>query len=97
VPQHPAIVARRSDEAHFRLERLARLYRSMGLLVRTRVTTATTPAAGILAVLEESRFDMVALATHGAEGLRRLVTGSVADRVLRGSEKPMLVYHPLAA
>jgi nucleotide-binding universal stress UspA family protein len=39
----------------------------------------------------------VALATHGAEGLRRLVTGSVADRVLRGSEKPMLVYHPMAA
>lgn len=97
VPQHPAIVARRSDEAHYRLERLARLYRAMGLLVRTRVATAATPAAGILAVLEESRFDMVALATHGAEGLRRLVTGSVADRVLRGSEKPMLVYHPLAA
>ena len=40
----PAIVARRSDEAHFRLEQLARLYRSMGLLVRTRVTTAPTPA-----------------------------------------------------
>ena len=97
VPQHPAILARRSDEAHFRLEQLARLYRAMGLLVRTRVATAATPAAGILAVLEESRFDMVALATHGAEGLRRLVTGSVADRVLRGSEKPMLVYHPLAA
>lgn len=97
LPQHPAIVARRSDEAYARLERLARLYRAMGLLVRTRVTTAATPAAGILAVLEESRFDMVALATHGAEGLRRLVTGSVADRVLRGSEKPMLVYHPLAA
>lgn len=97
VPQHPAIVARRSDEAHARLERLARLYRAVGLPVRTRVATASTPAAGILAVLEESRFDMVALATHGAEGLRRLVTGSVADRVLRGSEKPMLVYHPLAA
>ena len=97
VPQHPAIVARRSDEAHARLERLARLYRGLGLLVRTRVATASTPAAGILAVLEESRFDMVALATHGAEGLRRLVAGSVADRVLRGSEKPMLVYHPLAA
>ena len=97
VPQHPAIVARRSDEAHARLERLAQLYRAMGLLVRTRVMTAPTPAAGILAVLEENRFDMVALATHGAGGLRRLMTGSVADRVLQGSEKPMLVYHPMAA
>lgn len=97
VAQHPAIVARRSDEARARLERLAKLYRAMGIVARTRVTTAATPAAGILEVLREEQFGMVALATHGAAGLRRLLAGSVADKVLRGSPKPMLVYHPCAA
>jgi len=96
APQHPTIVARRSDEAHARLDRLARLYQLLGLDVRTRVAVAGTPAAGILDVLAEERFDMVALATHGAAGLRRVVAGSVADKVIRGSRKPVLVHHPVA-
>ncbi len=95
APQHPAIVARRSDEAHARLDRLAKLYGLVGIGVRTRVAVAGTPAAGILGVLAEDRFDMVALATHGAAGLRRILAGSVADKVIRGSRKPVLVYHPV--
>lgn len=95
APQHPAIVARRSDEAHARLDRLAKLYGLVGIGVRTRVAVAGTPAAGILEVLAEDRFDMVALATHGAAGLRRILAGSVADKVIRGSRKPVLVYHPI--
>lgn len=94
--QHPAIVARRSDCAHLRLDRLTRLYDTIGIDTRSRVAVAETPAAGVLQVLEEDRFDMVALATHGAAGLRRVLAGSVADKVIRGSRKPVLVYHPLA-
>ncbi len=94
APQHPAIVARRLDEAHARLRRLARPFGLDGVGARTRVAVAGTPAAGILEVLAEDCFDMVALATHGAAGLRRLLTGSVADKVIRGSGKPVLVYHP---
>jgi nucleotide-binding universal stress UspA family protein len=94
APQHPAIVARRSDEAHARLDRLVGLFGLDGIGARTRVALAGTPAAGILEVLTEERFDMVALATHGAAGLRRILAGSVADKVIRGSLKPVLVYHP---
>ena len=91
VPQHPAIVARRLDEAHARLDRLAA---RAGAGVRTRVVVSTTPAAGILEVLAEDGFDLVALTTHGEGGLQRLLKGSVADRLIRDSEKPVLVYHP---
>lgn len=94
APQHPAIVARRSDEAHARLERLARFYALLGIEVRTRVAVATTPAAGILEVLGEGGFDMVAMATHGAAGVRRMFAGSVADKVIQASRKPVLVFHP---
>jgi starvation-inducible DNA-binding protein len=39
--------------------------------------------------------DLIALATHGRGGLRRLLVGSVADKVLRGSTTPVLVYRPV--
>lgn len=94
--QHPAVVARRSDSAHLRLDRLTRLYDAIGIDAKSRVAVAETPASGILGVLAEERFDMVALATHGAAGIRRLLAGSVADKVIRGSRKPVLVYHPVA-
>ena len=37
---------------------------------------------------------MVALATHGRGGLRRLVLGSVADKLVRAGELPVLVTRP---
>ena len=46
------------------------------------------------AVLHESALagaELLALATHGARGLRRMVLGSVADKVLRGADRPVLL------
>jgi nucleotide-binding universal stress UspA family protein len=37
---------------------------------------------------------IVALATHGRGGIRRLVLGSVADKLVRGGELPVLVTRP---
>ena len=38
--------------------------------------------------------DLVALATHGREGLARLLLGSVADRVLQHTPVPLLLQRP---
>lgn len=40
------------------------------------------------------RADLIAMATHG-RGVSRLVLGSVADKVLRGSQVPILLRHPV--
>ena len=96
VPQHPAICARRSDEAHSRLRRVAARLRRRGLSVSTRVVVGHSAAGGILSVLQEPNFDMVALTTHGAAGVRRLLLGSVAEKVIRAAAKPVLVLHPAA-
>jgi nucleotide-binding universal stress UspA family protein len=40
--------------------------------------------------------DLVAIATHGAGGIRRFVLGSVTDKVLRASPRPLLVFRPPA-
>lgn len=94
VPQHPAILARRSDEAHSRLRRVAARLRKRGITVSRRVALGGSVAGGILSVLGEPRFDMVALTTHGAAGVRRLILGSVAEKVIRAAGKPVLVLHP---
>ncbi|NNM33061.1 MAG: universal stress protein, partial [Gemmatimonadetes bacterium] len=38
--------------------------------------------------------DLIALATHGAGGIKRMVLGSVADKVVRSSPLPILVVKP---
>lgn len=53
-----------------------------------------SPAGVILDVVEETKATMIALATHGASGLKRLLFGSVAETVLRKSPVPVLLVRP---
>ena len=80
------------------LERLAGSLRTRSLIVHTRVVSndrpANRPATAILDDASTNGFDLIALATHGQGGLKRLMVGSVADKVLRGAATPVLVYRP---
>lgn len=61
----------------------------------TDVRVSDAPAA--LAILDYAAahdFDAIAMTTHGHGGLRRLLLGSVADKVVRGAQVPVLVYRP---
>src|SRR5206468_7047376 len=51
-------------------------------------------AQSIAAHLEELKADMVALCTHGRSGLRRVVSGSIAQQVLRRVAVPVLLVRP---
>ncbi len=82
------------DEARAYLDRVAERLRGQGLAVQTRTVLHTHPAYGILEEARERGVDLLALATHGRGGIRRLLLGSVADRVLRGGTTPMLVCRP---
>jgi nucleotide-binding universal stress UspA family protein len=78
------------------LESVAASLRARGLSTRTHVTVHTQAARAILEYAREIEADIVAMATHGRSGLRRLVMGSVADKVLRGAETAVLLYRPPA-
>lgn len=43
---------------------------------------------------EREGFDLIAMATHGRSGLARLVSGSVASRVLERARRPVLLVRP---
>jgi nucleotide-binding universal stress UspA family protein len=62
--------------------------------VQTRVVVALHPAPVILEEAQAQRCDFIALATHGRSGVRRMLLGSIADKVIRGASSPVLVYRP---
>jgi nucleotide-binding universal stress UspA family protein len=76
------------------------------LRLHTHVVLDTEPAEAICEFLRHDAgepaveraapppVDLVALATHGREGLARLLLGSVADRVLQHTSVPLLLQRP---
>lgn len=89
----------KTEAAHY-LERVAGRLREQGLQVQTRVLVARHAAD---AILEEAamggrdscRATLIALATHGRGGFKRLLLGSVADTIIRAAASAVLVCHPI--
>lgn len=55
------------------------------------------PAAAIVEAASAQKADLVVMSTHGRSGLGRLILGSVAESVLRGTTTPILIVRPDAA
>lgn len=49
------------------------------------------PAEEIISFATEMKVDLIAMSTHGRSGLARWAYGSVADRVLRAAQCPVLL------
>jgi nucleotide-binding universal stress UspA family protein len=64
-----------------------------GLKVETKVLTGR-PAEAITDFAQREKVDLIALATHGRSGISRWVFGSVADRLVRSSSKPIVLIRP---
>ena len=50
-----------------------------------------TPAPAIVEAARAGKVDVIVMTTHGRSGLGRLVLGSVAEAVLRGTTTPILL------
>ncbi len=74
------------------LEGLAGSLRQEGAKAEASVVTGGQPAVSILRTVEEQGVDLVAMSTEGRGGVARLLLGSVADKVVRGSPVPVLLY-----
>jgi universal stress protein A len=60
-----------------------------GLEFRSRIEVGK-PADVTLAIAEREGFDLIVMGTRGRTGIERLVVGSVAEKVIRGSSCPVL-------
>ncbi|GIW08026.1 MAG: universal stress protein [Dehalococcoidia bacterium] len=72
------------------LANVVKSFEAEGLTVET-VTPLGEPATAILETAHDRGAKLIVMATHGRSGFRRLVFGSVADRVLREAETPVLL------
>lgn len=95
VSDDEAIEGERAEAAAY-LETVAGSLRARGIEVDTAVTTYDDAPAAILRASKESSAGLIAMATHGRGGLRRMMLGSVADAVLTTSETPLLLVGPPA-
>jgi nucleotide-binding universal stress UspA family protein len=53
-----------------------------------------TPARAILIAADDIQADLILMGTHGRHGLRRALLGSVTERVLRDTERPVMTVAP---
>jgi nucleotide-binding universal stress UspA family protein len=83
-----------AEEARAYLEHIAGRLRHRGEVVQTRVVVGRGTAETILEQARGLGTELIAQGTHGRGGVRRLLLGSVADKVVRGAAIPVLVYRP---
>jgi nucleotide-binding universal stress UspA family protein len=81
-----------SAEAH--LQDIARRLAKDGATA-TAVVAFGNPVDEINQAVSDHKADLVVMGTHGRTGLRHLMAGSVAERVVRSSKVPVLtIRHP---
>ena len=86
-----SIQAREAEAAVRYLDRVKAGLEAQGFRAQTEVLFGD-PAAAVLDHAAKVGADVVAMSTHGRSGLDRWLLGSVADKVLSGSEVPVLVF-----
>lgn len=94
----PEVVAERkaaaNAEAMIYLEKVQRNLKELGVVTHCD-TIGNDVADAIIAYAEEKGFDLITMATHGRSGLDRFIMGSVAEKVVRGTLKPVLLIRAL--
>jgi nucleotide-binding universal stress UspA family protein len=73
------------------LDDVAARLRRQGVTVSTCVVSAASPVHAILEYAEAHAADLIALSSSGRGGIRRLLLGSVADKLIRSGSVPVLV------
>lgn len=86
---HFAVLLQERAEAY--IGAIASRLRDAGLSVTTQIVIGEPAAQAILAA--SLHCDLIVLASHGRGAIARLLLGSVADKVVRGAETPVLLVH----
>lgn len=87
-------VARARAVAEAKLGFEVQAFSSYGFGVESVVELAPSVAEGIIELAQRLGADLIVVATHGRSGIPRMVLGSVADKVIRGADLPVLVVRP---
>ena len=93
VPVGVGKMQRQSDRY---LSRIAKKLEAKGIKTKTE-TLLGDPAEEIVIFAELRNIDLIAMSSHGRSGISRWAHGSVADRVFRSVNVPVLMVRALGA
>jgi nucleotide-binding universal stress UspA family protein len=88
------VTAMRRESAHDYLRDVAEWVRGSGVRASGVAVIGSAVPKTLIELAEPERVCLIVVATHGLGGLRRMVLGSVADKVVRGANVPVLVVRP---
>lgn len=87
---YEGVVRRRLEERSAQLDIQRKTVETRGIRVRSELLRGISAADTILDYIFENEFDLVVLGTHGRTGLRKWISGSVAERIVRLSPIPVM-------
>jgi nucleotide-binding universal stress UspA family protein len=93
----PKTAVKERKEAEEHLTAVEQELLDAGVNARHTIRHGADVAAEIVDYAEVNDIDLIAMSTHGRTGVGRWVFGSVAERVLRGTTKPILLVRPSGA
>jgi nucleotide-binding universal stress UspA family protein len=85
----PEVTARISEKAQATLDELAQQFQGRGVELGTHLREGMAHSE-IQRAARDLECDMIVMGTHGRSGLGHLLLGSVAERVVRTSEVPVI-------
>jgi nucleotide-binding universal stress UspA family protein len=84
-----AVLEEQQRGGRAQLERLGRQWRTRLPKLRTVLMTGS-PATSIVSAAKKLKADAIVIATHGRTGLKHVLLGSVAERVVRTARCPVI-------
>ena len=90
------VTAMRRKSAHDYIRDVVERVRESGVRASGVAVIGGIVPETLIELADPERVGLMVVATHGLGGLRRMVLGSVADKVVRGAHVPVLVVRPTA-
>ncbi|KAA3613578.1 MAG: universal stress protein [Calditrichaeota bacterium] len=93
VKQLEEIIKRKEENTNELFERHRQKFLTKSLEIDSEITRGISPANTILEYIDEHKFDLVLMGTHGRTGIKNWIYGSVTEKVVRLSKIPVMTIH----
>jgi nucleotide-binding universal stress UspA family protein len=93
VPPSPEQLAEEETKVKEYLDGKAKSLKESGIKVECVAITGN-PGEAIVNYANNNKVDLIAIATHGRTGIKRMIFGSVTEYVIKNSGAPILLIKP---